>query len=193
MLVESGLQEHLAKQKLAALSAAGIAASLERTRAGFVLSLDSGPLANRLAAEAGRLDTIHQWVLEAAVAQGIELRPYKATDRAEILAALALSWEEDVATPQGAARLWHELVWAQGFPNGNHRTATAFVEAVLNPRGSVLRDLAARPAWLDKLFIDSKRLVAEKEFAPEPAKAKKQHLELARQAFREWLNQEGAR
>jgi len=189
MILESGIPEHLARQKLRILRESGCQAEIFQDGVRFGLRLRPGALTAHIEAEMATLRRLHERILESARRQGIELLPYKAFDAAETAAALASATQENPQTAEGAARLWHELVWAQGFPNGNHRTATAYLERVLNPAGATVRDLAARLEWLDELFVASKRLVAEKEFSPAPNNAKAQHLALCRAAFGAWFNQ----
>lgn len=183
-MLEGRLPLHVARQKLATLQGAGVAADLVPDGITWTLVLADGPSKKRLESALRQLDHCHAIILDAARREGIRLEPSKTKDPADLAAALARAWRQG----NTAEALWHELVWAQGFPNGNHRTATLYVESVLNPPGSPLHDVAGDIPALERLFRDSKLLVQEKEFAPDPDKAKQDHAALARDFFARWVN-----
>lgn len=195
MLIETGLQQHLARQKLAALREAGLNAVLApgSPGPGWSISLEPGPATERLAQALAALDHCHEIILDAAKRADLQILPYKARDSADLAAAITRAWRRAQGGWPGAAAMWHELVWAQGFPNGNHRTASLYVESLLSPPGRPLRDLAADLAGLEELFRASKRLVQEKEFAPNPAAAKEAHRRLTDAFFAKRFNPEDAR
>ncbi|HJQ93122.1 MAG TPA: hypothetical protein VJ874_02430 [Candidatus Thermoplasmatota archaeon] len=172
--VEDGLSPWQAKEKVALLADAGL--SPEPRQVGQIHELWMTGRAD-LRDELESVLACHRIVLEEAARQGVRIEPYKPLDLAEIVVAL----QHGLAVPAGdavgqAAALWHELVWAQGLPNANHRTALLYLERRFNPPGQPLRmDFAAQPEWAERLFARSKPLVLEKEFAPDQRAAKAAH------------------
>ena len=121
---------------------------------------------------------------EEAARQGIRVEPYKPLDRAEIVAALHRAWKSQIDWPLGGAKLWHELVWAQGLPNTNHRSALLFVERCVNRKGQPARFLvSAHLPWAEALLRASNPIILDKEFQPDLAAAKSRHFDLARETF----------
>lgn len=194
--LQAGLREHAAKDYSQTLARHGIDSRMVPEGDKWALEI---PLRGKAAAthrQYLRLLHIRGIVEEEARRQDLPMEPYKAFEPASVFTALAaadIPDEPRALDADEAAKVWHELVWAQGFANGNHRTATAYVEALANPRAGSVRTPLGEEAGLLTLFKESKALIPEKEFAPDPSKAKSQHHEASRRFFRGWLSLEGAR
>lgn len=180
--------EALAKK----LSGRGLNAQAVRSPPVWAVDVEEDARARGLRGELTELLRV-RGLMEGAVRQdGLPMEAYKPFEPGELVLALA-----DAGVPlqtigaEDAARLWHELVWSQGFPNGNHRTALLFVVEKLNKPGSRRLDPMRDEEHVRGLFAASKGLIPEKEFAPDPASAKRKHLDAARAFFGSLLNQGG--
>ncbi len=183
-VVEEGRSPNQAVAKARFLSAAGFAAHVDgQPLANVWIEL---PADSRLPERLAAFLHCHQLVLQAARAQGLGIEPYKPLDKAEIVVALQRAegtmgdWRLD------AARLWHELVWAQGLPNTNHRSALLYVERQANLPGQPERLASpANLAWAERLVQASKPLILDKEFTPDQELAKERHWVMTRNHFLE--------
>ncbi len=122
----------------------------------------------------------HEQILAEAKRQNIKVEMYKPFEPEKCLAAIASSLGENADGNARLARLLHELIWAQGFPNTNHRSTLLLIHGLMPGLGIPRIDPAVHVRRTDEYLRESKRLIPEQEHSPDPSRAKAEHFEASR-------------
>lgn len=130
-----------------------------------------------------------QALVRIARRSGQPIRQLKPRDDVLLFAAV---WQalDEASGDVDVARMLHEVIWWQPFPNANHRTAFTYACRLLaDPTGQGLPDLSSHPLRriAERCFGRSKELM-RKDTGMDDDEAKRHHLHLMRSTLAELEN-----
>lgn len=181
LTVQEGLPHTWVRPALRTLEAVGAEARAEDGR----LEVRDTPEARWALATAEEFLEANRTIWGLAAELDKPVTPYKPLERYVLVAALLRSGNGD--EPDAWARICHEVIWAQGLPNANHRSTVLWLQSRVAPPGSVIHHAETLEDEMDAYLHDSKALIHEREHRPDQERLKREHAERTRRFIQDWL------